>query len=71
MTFGFTDIPIETIDLLSEKLAADYWTNWAAIRSATATELGITEAEVDAVKDEHYRHIVNSVFYAVQRLSAW
>ena len=67
MSFGFTDLPIETIDALSDKLADDYWNNWAAIRSATATELGITEDEVEEIKEEHYRHIVNQVFYYVQR----
>ena len=54
-------------DALSDRLSTDLWNDWSALRFAVAAELDVTEDEVEALKSDHYRHLLELSFYAIQQ----
>ena len=60
-------VPAREINAIAEALAEDLMTNWAALRPALASDLGVSETYLDDVLDTHTQHIINEIYNARSR----
>lgn len=59
--------PTETINAISAALAEGLFANWPTQRADIAATLGISENEVESVKDQYRQHCLNYVYHAHKR----
>ena len=59
--------PTETINAISTALADGLFANWPTQRADIAEALGITEDEVESVKETYRQHCLNNVYHTHKR----